>query len=57
MYKRHVWEHYGHFYGAYYAPKSDLRLVIAGILFAASALQYASYHTRRARSHTHTHIT
>ena len=47
--ERHVWEHYGHFYGAVYAPKSDLRLVIGGILVALSALQYSIFTTRRAR--------
>ena len=47
--ERHVWEHYGHYYGAVYAPKSDLRLVIGGILAALSALQYTIFTTRRAR--------
>jgi len=44
---RHVWEHYGHYYGAYYAPKSDLRLVVLGILIALSALQYTLAISRR----------
>jgi hypothetical protein len=40
--ERHVWQHYGAYYQAYYAPKSDVRAVLAGIVLVISAVQYIS---------------
>ncbi|EKX39004.1 hypothetical protein GUITHDRAFT_114885 [Guillardia theta CCMP2712] len=47
--ERHLWEHYSNYYQAYYAPKSDVRLVILGILLLLSILQYSIAYSRRSR--------
>jgi hypothetical protein len=47
--QRHIWQHYSRYYQAVYAPKSDLRLVVLGMLSAASALQLASWKHRAKR--------
>jgi len=47
--QRHVWQHYSRYYSAVYSPKSDLRLVVLGMLVAASALQLASWTHARNR--------
>eukprot|EP00960_Hanusia_phi_P043303 755982-Hanusia_phi.AAC.3 len=47
--ERHLWEHYSNYYQAYYAPKSDVRLVILGIVSLLSILQYSIAYSRRSR--------
>lgn len=40
--ERHIWEHYGAYYQAVYAPKSDVRIVLLGIIAACSAIHLFS---------------